>query len=411
VIRPDLRLASALALAGCMPSESAALPPPLPEPAPVSASAAPSAEPAPSNDPDVLAWVSRTSSPRPPEETGLAAKLGALCARRDGALDRVAERLAHRLLAHRAELDPAELTLELRAAGAPFVWPRSWSYSGATIEPADAGERAQRWLGSFGDGGERTCGAADLVKNGQHAVTLVAADALGDLDAIPSRARVGQWLDVRATLLVPASEAKVVVLGPHGAPHSIPTSLDHGVVQARFAPSSPGTWLVQLVAVIDSGPRPALEALVYADVEPPTTYSSEAAPGEAAGRGAKDDADSIFAMVQAVRTTEGLRPLARDGRLDEAATIQARAMRDSRTLGHDVGRGTVKERLDALGVSANVYGENVARAASPERAHRVIWASPSHRGNLLEPRFDAIGIGTARGTDGVWVCEVFADLR
>ena len=73
--------------------------------------------------------------------------------------------------------------------------------------------------------------------------------------------------------------------------------------------------------------------------------------------------------------------------------------------------GTVKLRLEALGIEPAAFGENVARAASAERAHRAIWASPSHRGNLLERRYDSVGIAAVSGPDGVWVTEVFADLR
>jgi uncharacterized protein YkwD len=53
-------------------------------------------------------------------------------------------------------------------------------------------------------------------------------------------------------------------------------------------------------------------------------------------------------------------------------------------------------------------GENVAHALTLERAHRVLWASPSHRGNLLDRRFRDLGVGVARDSDGsVWVCQLF----
>jgi hypothetical protein len=46
------------------------------------------------------------------------------------------------------------------------------------------------------------------------------------------------------------------------------------------------------------------------------------------------------------------------------------------------------------------------------RAHRALWASPSHRSNLLDARFTAIGVGVARDEqDGSsWICETFADF-
>jgi uncharacterized protein YkwD len=56
-------------------------------------------------------------------------------------------------------------------------------------------------------------------------------------------------------------------------------------------------------------------------------------------------------------------------------------------------------------------GENVAHNLDVTHAHRAQWASPSHRENLLQPRFDRIGIGVALDPDGsIWVCEVFADF-
>jgi uncharacterized protein YkwD len=337
--------------------------------------------------------------------------LSSLCARADGGLDVVAERLAHRASAGRPALDPGELGLELRAAGAPWVWPRSWSYSGPALAADEAVSHAKRWLSGFGDGGTRTCGAAIVGEGERQVVTLVAVDALADLELVPTLARPGQWLDVTSRMLVPARDAKVVLLGPRGAPRAVPTSFQDGIVRARFAPNGPGTWLVQVVADVKTGPRPVIEAMVHADQTPPSGYHPTPAPGEAAGAGVADDGEALLRMINSARRIEGLRALRRDAKLDGAAQAQADAMRDARQLGHDVGKGDVGERLTSLGVEARAYGENVARAATPGRGHRAIWASPSHRGNLLEPRYDSVGLGTARGPDGVWICEVFAEMR
>jgi uncharacterized protein YkwD len=239
----------------------------------------------------------------------------------------------------------------------------------------------------------------------------VAVDAPADLKPLPSSARVGQWLGVDANMLIPANEAKVVVLGPRGAPRTITTGIQEGRINATFAPSTPGPWLVQVVASIEGGPRPVLEAYVHTDAAPPTAFQAERAPGESAAAGATDSADALFRMVNAARAAEHVGTLRRDPVLDAAAAEHATAMRDARSLGHDVGKGTVKDRLEARQAHPRAFGENVARAQTPERAHRAIWASPSHRGNLLEPRYDAVGIGTAEGPDGVWACEVFADVR
>lgn len=398
---PAVRLPMVLtaALAACAPAEA----PPRPAAAPAHSARAPAG---PSKG---IPWQPVTRSPVPSVAKGLAEIVGAACARSDGALDRVAARLATRLDA--GNVEPAELAFELRAAGSPHVWPRAWSYTGAALDADDTVRRARRWLGGFGDGGVRSCGAAHTTAEGRESVTLVAVDALADLKGVPLSARTGQWLDLTASMLVPAREAKVVVLGPQGAPRPIPTSLEAGVVRARFAPSSPGTWLVQVLADVDKGPRPVLEAYVHADTTPPTAFASQPAPGEGAGGAAADPTDALLAMVNAARHAEGLGALARVAELDRAALVHAEAMRDARVLGHDVGKGSVKFRLEALGLEPAAFGENVARAASAARAHRAIWASPSHRTNLLERRYDSVGLAAVTGPDGLWVTEVFADLR
>jgi uncharacterized protein YkwD len=86
-------------------------------------------------------------------------------------------------------------------------------------------------------------------------------------------------------------------------------------------------------------------------------------------------------------------------------------MAEARRVAPDTGQGTPLERAERAGIVASALGENVAHAMDARGAHRTLWASPSHRGNLLDPRFDRVGIGTALGDDGtLWVCEVFARL-
>ena len=71
--------------------------------------------------------------------------------------------------------------------------------------------------------------------------------------------------------------------------------------------------------------------------------------------------------------------------------------------------GDPAARLKAAGIKAHVAGENVANANSLENAHRALWASPSHRGNLLLDQFTRVGVSVIRAPDGmVWVTQMFA---
>jgi uncharacterized protein YkwD len=114
---------------------------------------------------------------------------------------------------------------------------------------------------------------------------------------------------------------------------------------------------------------------------------------------------SLFALQDASPA------LTRDATLDGIAEGHAVAMRKLGRIAHDAGDGDPARRVESAGLGVLVTGENVAHAPDVTRAHRVLWSSPSHRENLLQPRFDGVGIGVALDPDGsIWVCEVFADF-
>jgi uncharacterized protein YkwD len=245
--------------------------------------------------------------------------------------------------------------------------------------------------------------------NGVRITALVVVGALADLSPMPTKARLGQWISFKAALLAPADDARLVVLPPTGAPRYVPTTLHGGAVEATFSADRTGPWLVQLVAVIPGGPRPLLEALLFVD-DTPVPPGSRSVPGETASAGARDEREALERMINAARLAESVPPLAISAKLASAADAHAHAMRDARILAHDLGEGGPVDRMRRAGVEATRPGENVAHAKTVERAHRVLWASPSHRGNLLDPRFSKLGVGVVRDGDGsVWVSEVFAD--
>lgn len=362
---------------------------------------------------EIFDFPDATASPRVLAQTpeGLA-PFFELCRQGDAALSRVAERFARRQSEGSAPLDVSEISFALRAEGSPYVWPRAWTLEGGDLDATAAAPRMRAWLQGFGDGGERRCGIA-LVSGGERGVlAAVAVDALADLSPLPVRLRAGAWVDVDAQLLVPASDAKVIVLGPSGAPYAVPTTFDGRSARARFRADRPGAFLVQLLASVAGGPRPVLEASVYADVEPPTSFFGDRAPGEPAAPlpAGADLGAALLSMVNQARATEQSPPLTREPALDAIAQAHAEAMRRLKRIAHDAGDGDPRSRVEAAELDILAAGENVAHALDAARAHRALWASPSHRENLLEPRFDRIGIGIAVDADGsIWVCEVFAD--
>lgn len=357
-----------------------------------------------------LTWRQATQSPRAaPIDARLVTHLAA-CGAPDGALTEVAARTARRQAEGGALFPGDELAFHLRASGDPHVWPRAWSIAGGGLDDDDVDRRIKAWIAPWNTLGVRRCGIARVPgADGNAVIAVIAVDVLADLSPLPISARVGQWLTLDGTMLVPASSAKVVLLGPRGAPRTVPASLSGDHIRSSFSVDQPGGWIVQVLATVSTGPRPVLEAMIYAGVTPPAQFVPTAAPGEGAWLGAKDDDDGMLRMINAARGSEQLGPLARDPALDKIARAHSEEMLKARLVGHDVGTGDPATRLRAAGVSAHVAGENVATASSLENAHRALWASPSHRGNMLLDQFTRVGVAVVRAADGmVWVTEMFS---
>ncbi len=357
-----------------------------------------------------LPWRLSTSSPEPEASSGPDVALYKICGRSDAALAQVAARNVGRQMRGEAPFASDELGFTLRAAGAPEVWPRAWSIEGGKLEEDDVTHRVTEWSNAMHTLGERRCGIARATsRSGMNVVSVVAVDALADLDPLPTLTRVGEWVKLRGRMLIPASETKVVLLGPRGLPKTVLASLsEDGEIRATFSVDQPGVWFVQVLGTVSTGPRPVLEAYIHAGALPPDHFAESPAPGEEAGAKATTEIEAMRRMVNAARATEGLPELVSDEKLDQLAQEHTQRMFDTKTVGHDVGNGDPRTRVSAAGIASRATGENVAAASSLERAHRALWASPSHRGNVLEKRFSKIGIGVIKTSDGrVWVTEIF----
>lgn len=353
-------------------------------------------------------WVAGTDGD--PREASLAAA----CGTEDGALARIARELVEQRARGLGALDSTALVAKLRAAGEPYVRPRVIAFSGqAPIEDTKLRAELSRRRRA---GAPVRCGVGIArTPHGGEVIVALRVDALADLAPLPTRARTGEWLTFEARLHVGARSAKLVILGPHGLPRSVPTSLDaaSGVARARFALDQPGPFTLQLIADLAEGPRPLLEAKVFADVLPTPPGDEPAAPGEEATSTSNEpagDGPLLSQMVATLRAFEGSPPLAHDDRLDALARAHAERMRDGHAVAHDLGDGDFRDRFEAEGtLDAHAVGENVAHAPTIALAHRALHASPSHRINLLRADYTHMGIGVARAADGsVYVCETFA---
>jgi uncharacterized protein YkwD len=372
-----------------------------------------------------VVWASATASPAPlndPPRDPLTREALARCGSGESGLQAAAALILSRTLRGLPLPDAEALAFAQRAAGEPHPWARAWAASARALSPEATLRKLDDWLLEDHTPGTRRCAVASGASpDGTLALAVVSVEALADLAPLPTRARTGQWLAVQARLRVPAAGGALVVLGPNGATRRVPAWLDGTTLRARFVLDRPGEFVVQVMASTASGPRPVAEAWVFADVEPPSRAPDAIAPGEEADDAAeraepadaegRDEAD-LASMLAGARKAAGEPALARDARLDAVARDHARQVAFARSVAHDAGDGDPSERLQAAGIGAGALGENVAHAATVALAHRALWASPSHRANMIRRDFERFGVAVARDARGeAWIVETFSAER
>lgn len=127
-------------------------------------------------------------------------------------------------------------------------------------------------------------------------------------------------------------------------------------------------------------------------------------------------AAEVVERTNAERARAGLRPLAAESRLMEAARIHAEQMAAHQQLSHTVSGArypTMQSRLQAVGYRYSVAAENVAWNQPGAREVMVTWMNSSgHRANLLDAGFTEMGAAMARSARGepYWI-QVFARPR
>jgi uncharacterized protein YkwD len=306
------------------------------------------------------------------------------------------------------ELD--EVSFELRRRGAPYVMPRMWA---ATVHPDDLGalnEHVKGWADSARVLGARRCGVGAAQKGGGLVVAVIAVDVLAELAPLATEVEPGTRLDLVAALAHAPTAASVVLLPPSGPPFSVQAELERGRLTARVTPTAPGPWLVQIMATHVGGPRPVAQAIVSVGEAPPSGYAETEVPGESEFDDKAQSDDALFALLNAARREQGLHPVKRNDALDRVAAAHCRAMKARGQISHDTGLGDPARRVEEAGLSPQATGENVALARTVPRLHRVLWASPSHRENILLRRWDEAGVAVIeRGDGSLLATEVFID--
>lgn len=197
-----------------------------------------------------------------------------------------------------------------------------------------------------------------------------------------------------ATLAPAIAEARATPLAPAPAPPDLPASgevANPRPVESATPPSSPPL-------------APDSVATLPAAVSQPSELVS-----------VDDKAVELLAAMNAARATEGLAPLQWDEDLASVALARATDLIRRGYFDHYAPDGSSAfSELAVRGIRYALAGENLARNNYAESrtvaaAFQGLMGSPGHRANILEPRFQHVGIAAVR-SGRVWLyVTVFTD--
>jgi uncharacterized protein YkwD len=117
----------------------------------------------------------------------------------------------------------------------------------------------------------------------------------------------------------------------------------------------------------------------------------------------------LLSLANTARARAGLQPLEVDEGLLRAARAHAAQMASKDRISHQFsGEPTLRERISAnSSFRMEREGENVAVAPSIDDAHQALMASPPHRANLLNTRYNVAGFAVFRKGNRVYVAQDF----
>ena len=123
------------------------------------------------------------------------------------------------------------------------------------------------------------------------------------------------------------------------------------------------------------------------------------------------NADTIFNLVNAEREKAGVKPLARDARLDQSAQTKADDMANNNYFAHiNPTTGVNGYKLIPSGL-CSYQSENINAALTNEEAVTEWMNSEPHRNAILDQQYDISGIGLAWQGDYYIVTQHFCNLK
>lgn len=129
-----------------------------------------------------------------------------------------------------------------------------------------------------------------------------------------------------------------------------------------------------------------------------------ALPARPAGAEPVADEARFLVLLNQLRAERGLRPLVSDSQMVGVARQWSARMASESTLYHN---GDLPNQV----TNWRMLGENVGVGSDVQQLHDAFVASPHHYENMVEPAFDATGIGVVEGGGQIWVTVTFKQSK
>jgi uncharacterized protein YkwD len=114
-------------------------------------------------------------------------------------------------------------------------------------------------------------------------------------------------------------------------------------------------------------------------------------------------------LINQERAREGLPPLVVDERLTQAARKHTELLVKHHKLAHQFAEEQpLQVRLADENLRSDRQAENCALEVDVAGAHDVLMNSPHHRANILNPKYNAVGVAVMQSGDQLYVTEDFA---
>lgn len=255
-------------------------------------------------------------------------------------------------------------------------------------------------------------------------LSFIAVYGLFQFVALWFRERVMKWI-IRATGIVPGARLADRLLGI--VPGAVQGLVLVGIVVLGlgFFPTStlPGNTLEESNAglriyrtvtgtALEAASRAGFEFPEFYAIQPRTDSEGFVLPFEVDSSSLEvnaSDEQRMLELINQERRARGLNPLAMDHSLVAVARAHSSDMFVNGYFSHvSPTTGDPFDRLTAAGIQYRIAGENLAFAPTVERAHEGLMDSPGHRANILEPRFERVGIAAIEGgRHGTMYTQVF----